>query len=393
MAKSIQKEVDNMTAQIKKKVNRLLVILMVIALALVFTAPLNGSYAANNNDNTYAKLIKTSVGSLSPKFNEDNTSYTIVQPADQDETDVTLYKAANKTVKTKKGKITTTTKTEVDIQSKVGSDSWSDRYKMSKLTERIKLGQGETEKMKFKVNVKKTVKTVNSKTGKTKTKSSSKARVYNVTINRDEDIEIEVPELPDSEPVVSEPAPEQSAAAPVITPTPPEVIPDPVPDTVPGVAKYTLTVNGGTGSGQYENVELVHIVAIPQEGKTFLGWGYSVDPMIDSLDGLNAYIHMTPRDLEVTANFWPPSPTAPISPEVTKYTLLVSGGTGSGQYEAGELVRIRCSLPTWTQFTGWESPYVDVIDDGLDASVAYVRMPSQDAYVTATYQPLPYQRP
>jgi hypothetical protein len=260
--------------------SRLLAVLIVIAVALVFTATPDGSYAAGKKS-VYVKSIETSAGSLSPKFSESKTVYTVSLAASQsDEVKISFFKAGNATTKSK----TKTTKTEVRVKSKVGDAKWSGYSKNAKLAKTLSVGQGEVANVKFMVSVKTTTKTV-SKSGNTHTRTSTKTRTYTVKVKRggtaDKPDEATIPENPDN------------------TADPP----------ARNGVKHTLTVINGTGSGVYETGELVTITPTVPEGQRVTRVDYSFPTKTPSRDprgtSYGFSIYMPDSNLTVTITFGP----------------------------------------------------------------------------------------
>lgn len=79
------------------------------------------------------------------------------------------------------------------------------------------------------------------------------------------------------------------------------------------------------------------------------------------------------------------SPSA--SPEVTKYTVSVSGGSGSGRYAAGEIVAINAYYMGEGQaFDRWTSSTAGVGFSNPNATSATFTMPAANVAITATYK-------
>ena len=72
---------------------------------------------------------------------------------------------------------------------------------------------------------------------------------------------------------------------------------------------------------------------------------------------------------------------------VTTYTLTVNGGTGGGQYIAGQTVTITATVPADQLFVGWTSDEVTLADP-TQISTTLI-MPSRNVTVTAQFQPKP----
>ena len=138
--------------------------------------------------------------------------------------------------------------------------------------------------------------------------------------------------------------------------------------------KYTLTVSGGSGSGEYEPGETVAIQAdAGEEGQTFLRW--SVETGILSGVDLNEEqlsFEMPQEDVAVTAQY-----------EAKKYTLTVSGGNGSGEYAAGDVVTIQADAGR--EFLKWNIQAGGLTGVDLSASQLTFTMPSSDLVLWGSY--------
>ena len=148
---------------------------------------------------------------------------------------------------------------------------------------------------------------------------------------------------------------------------------------------FAVTVNGGTGSGNYEAGTPVTITANkPETGKRFKEW--------TGADGLT----FTAGDkTSATATFTMPaqgvSVTATYEDIPATYTVTVNSGTGSGSYEAGKPVTITANTAeTGKRFKEWTGA------DGLTftagdktSATATFTMPAQGVSVTATYEDIP----
>ena len=139
-----------------------------------------------------------------------------------------------------------------------------------------------------------------------------------------------------------------------------------------GAGIYTLTVNSGTGDGNYEEDTVVGIVAdAPGVGEIFDVWTGDTAG-IDDVNESNTTITMPAGDAEITATY------------VNVYDLTVNSGTGDGTYEASTVVGIVADAPGGgQQFDVWTGD-TSGIDDVNEANTT-ITMPSADAEITATY--------
>ena len=142
-----------------------------------------------------------------------------------------------------------------------------------------------------------------------------------------------------------------------------------------GGASYTLTVANGSGSGDYDEAEIVAISADPApSGKAFAIWIGDTGSLADHTQaGTN--VTMPAADVSVTAAYaW-------------VYHLTVNSGSGDGQYLPATVVEIQASpAPSAYQFDAWTGDLSYVSD--IYSAGTTVTMPSGDCEVTATYQPI-----
>jgi len=146
----------------------------------------------------------------------------------------------------------------------------------------------------------------------------------------------------------------------------------------------TLTVNSGTGGGQFIVDDVVSIVAdtptsggVPGLGVIFDQW-IGDTAYVASTTSESTTVTMPDADVVVTASYI----------AATLRTLTVNSGSGSGSYWPFEVVDISADAPPsgtiWDEWTG----DVQYLDD-LYAQSTTVTMPDQDVIVTATYEAAP----
>ena len=138
------------------------------------------------------------------------------------------------------------------------------------------------------------------------------------------------------------------------------------------VSGYELTVTNGSGSGDYEENDVVPISASAAPlGKAFAAWmgdyTYVADRMASSTT-----VTMPAADVSVTAAYaW-------------VYELTVNSGTGDGQYFPAAVVDIQADpAPSGTEFAGWTGDVAYVAD--TESAATTVTMPSSAVEVTAGY--------
>ena len=148
-------------------------------------------------------------------------------------------------------------------------------------------------------------------------------------------------------------------------------------------APYTLTVSGGSGSGQYASGDLVQVVAGPPPAGQLFGFWSKVPgdaPLGGSFNPLSAttWLTMPPLHVMLTA----------VYTNIPAYTLTVNNGTGSGSYTNGQRVAIGASPPPAHHTFLWTG------NTNTVASVTNwnttLTMPAAAVAVTATYPPIGY---
>jgi len=140
---------------------------------------------------------------------------------------------------------------------------------------------------------------------------------------------------------------------------------------------YTLTVNSGTGDGQYASGEIANIVAdAPASGKEFDAWIGDVGGVAD-VNAASTTLTMPAANQEVTATY---------TDIPAGFTLTVNSGTGDGQYAGGTIVSIAADAPPTNEldFREWVGDTGGIADVYEESTT--LTMPSADQEVTATYR-------
>ncbi|MBN1281141.1 MAG: InlB B-repeat-containing protein [Candidatus Thermoplasmatota archaeon] len=123
---------------------------------------------------------------------------------------------------------------------------------------------------------------------------------------------------------------------------------------------YLLTVNSGSGSGNYVQGTIVTIVAnTPPAGYTFDTWTGDIQHLDDPTSA-STFATMPADDVSVTATY--------TQGTGDQYELIVNDGTGSGFYYDGDLVTITANpAPAGTVFDQWTALYAmeDIIEPNL----------------------------
>ncbi len=150
--------------------------------------------------------------------------------------------------------------------------------------------------------------------------------------------------------------------------------------SLPG-SSYNLTVNSGSGSGQYAAGTVVNIQAnAPADGKMFDQWTGDVTH-VANVNTANTTVTMPSANVAVTATYKDIPPTL--------YALTVTSGTGSGQYVAGTVVNIQANAPAaGKMFDKWTGDVASVAD--VNSASTTVTMPSANITVNATFSQKTY---
>ncbi|HNS30255.1 MAG TPA: carboxypeptidase regulatory-like domain-containing protein [Tenuifilaceae bacterium] len=151
------------------------------------------------------------------------------------------------------------------------------------------------------------------------------------------------------------------------------------------IPTYILTliadpVEGGTvtGSGVYEEGEVVPVTATPNAGYFFVNWTNAADEEVS--DEVEFEYTMPANDVTLTANFEP----------IPTYTLTLvanpaDGGSvgGGGEYEAGQVVGVAATANVGFEFVNWtdESGVVVSTNFAFDYT-----MPAEDVTLTANFE-------
>lgn len=152
--------------------------------------------------------------------------------------------------------------------------------------------------------------------------------------------------------------------------------------------KYTLTVENGSGDGQYTAGEQVTITAdTAPSGKVFDHWELTVGGgTLEDAYSATTVFTMPGNDATVTAVYKNDS-GGTVDPEPEKdYALVVENGSGDGRYKAGEQVTITADkAPEGKVFDKWVTSNGGTFADAASATTTFT-MPGNDVTVTATYK-------
>ena len=152
------------------------------------------------------------------------------------------------------------------------------------------------------------------------------------------------------------------------------------------VAKeYTVTVNGGTGNGKYVAGQEVTISAFVSSGRKFKEWQGAEGLYFTGVTNKNsatATFTMPAHDVTITAVTGP-----------AEYYVSVSGGSGTGMYEAGAIVTIVADPPeAGKQFKTWvvgDGKVLRFTESNITSSTAKFFMPGEAVRIYASYEDIP----
>jgi hypothetical protein len=139
-----------------------------------------------------------------------------------------------------------------------------------------------------------------------------------------------------------------------------------------GDITYALTVTNGSGSGSYDEDDVVPISANPPpSGKAFGMWIGDFTYVADRFEG-STTVTMPAGSVSVTATYR------------YVYQLTVNSGSGDGEYPSSTIVSIDADAPpSGAVFDEWVGDVSSVADPDLSSTT--VTMPSDEVEVTATY--------
>lgn len=145
--------------------------------------------------------------------------------------------------------------------------------------------------------------------------------------------------------------------------------------------RVTLTVNSGSGSGDYpEGAKATIIADVSPEGQQFAEWTGDIEHADDANSALTT-LTIPESDVSITATYED-------IPETT-FALTVTGGDGSGDYgEGAEATIVADTAPEGEQFAGWTGNIGYLAD--ASSALTVVTMPADNVSVEATYELITY---
>jgi uncharacterized protein (TIGR02145 family) len=153
--------------------------------------------------------------------------------------------------------------------------------------------------------------------------------------------------------------------------------------------KYAVTVSsagvGSSGGGDYAAGQTVRISAgTAPDGKRFQNWTTSSSGVSFANAGNAATTFTMPGNaVTVLANF------EMVSTPTAKYTVIVTGGTGGGNYAKGETVSITAAVPSGQQFYNWTTTSSGVTFANANSSTTTFVMLGNAVTVTANFVTAP----
>jgi len=144
-----------------------------------------------------------------------------------------------------------------------------------------------------------------------------------------------------------------------------------------------LTVQNGSGSGNFAAGNTVNITAnTPPTGQRFSHW--NIDPTVEFANFTSRY--------DAAASFvMPPQATTATAVFAQLYAVAVIGGTGGGNFAAGEIAILQASTaPSGQRFSHWNFTPTVAFSGGTNATQAAVNIvvPAGGATATAVFVPI-----
>lgn len=138
---------------------------------------------------------------------------------------------------------------------------------------------------------------------------------------------------------------------------------------------HTLTVNNGSGSGDYVVGIQVPIQAdTAPAGQAFYRWEGDTTHVEETRAPMSR-LTMPLEDIEVTATF----------KDLPTYMLMVNNGIGSGSYLEGARVWVEANAPAAGEiFSEWQGDTQYLATP--DSSASWLEMPAEALSLTATYE-------
>ena len=134
--------------------------------------------------------------------------------------------------------------------------------------------------------------------------------------------------------------------------------------------KFTVTVIGGTGSGEYEKGETVAIIAEEKADRVFSEWQIDGEKVSED----STYSFTVTKSVTIIAFFEYKAVTE-------KYSVKVINGTGGGSFENGETATVIASAIEGKTFTEWR-----INGEKVSSKPTYSFTVTKDVVITAVYK-------
>lgn len=144
---------------------------------------------------------------------------------------------------------------------------------------------------------------------------------------------------------------------------------------------YTLTVNNGSGSGQYKERQWINIVAnTPSAGASFTGWSTSGLRNINNSNASSTSVQMGRSDATCTANY----------SNLRSISVITNSGTSTYSIIQGNRQYIVANpAPSTWEFNHWETTSGDATFANYLAESTYVYANAENSTVEAVYTAIP----
>jgi len=140
---------------------------------------------------------------------------------------------------------------------------------------------------------------------------------------------------------------------------------------------------GASGTGYYEENDIVTIKAGTVSGQQFVEWTSDVTVTFDDCYSGETFFVMPASEVTVTASFEPLD-------NAFKVTVISegAGASGTGYYIENDIVTIKAGTVSGKQFMEWTSDVTVTFDDPYSGETFFT-MPASEVTVTASFEPLP----
>lgn len=152
------------------------------------------------------------------------------------------------------------------------------------------------------------------------------------------------------------------------------------------VIKYALTVNNGSGTGEYaDGANVVLTAATPAEDKLFDKWVVT-SGALELVDATANPITITmPAEAIIIEAAYKDKPADPNPTYTVTLNSGGSGAAGTGDYIEGAVITIKAGTRSGYTFTGWTSPDEVTFADASSATTTFA-MPAKPVTVTANWK-------